>query len=443
MKEEERTMISIAPSEEDREQMIGYVLHWQDQLRHADEETRKTYKKYVEALVSIDDPTGLNAKAYGCYGGNEIWENDWQASADCLEKLLKHPGEEQAANSLGYIYFYGRLSDGKPDYEKAFRYFARAAAAGFYEARYKLADMYKNGYYVAKDPFLAYALTEGVYEETKRRFMEGADAIPFADAALRMGIFALDNEEEEEAGEYLLEADYAIRRRMACGDFFGDTKVFARIQELRKKAGCEAGSEKSRISLNRPWPFGLFMQDTAYDRYWLKVKKVKDGLKLTLSRKGRHRRERPVETLLTLPELGYCEKITRVTLRAKKIRKLFQAAESPLLVDEWDVKYSKKGRVDSFYLEGKKVFSIAADVYEMKKEHPVKPDKVYTFASVIFHEGGDTYDYICDIPGVKAGDTVVVPSYAGPVRVQVVRVFKKNISGMELPYSRYKKVIEK
>ena len=73
----------------------------------------------------------------------------------------------------------------------------------------------------------------------------------------------------------------------------------------------------------------------------------------------------------------------------------------------------------------------------------MKPGKVYIFASVIFREGGDSYDYICDIPDVAVGDTVLVPSYDGPALVKVVRVFKVNIDKMQLPYTRYKKVLGK
>lgn len=54
-----------------------------------------------------------------------------------------------AYECLGYIYYYGRV--GQPDYEKAFHYYKLASDQGNIVAAYKLADMYKNGYYVQKD----------------------------------------------------------------------------------------------------------------------------------------------------------------------------------------------------------------------------------------------------------------------------------------------------
>jgi len=56
---------------------------------------------------------------------------------------------EEAAACLGYIYYYGRT--GAPDYEKAFNCFVKSAKLGNLQSFYKVADMYKNGYYVQKD----------------------------------------------------------------------------------------------------------------------------------------------------------------------------------------------------------------------------------------------------------------------------------------------------
>lgn len=54
-----------------------------------------------------------------------------------------------AISNLGYIWYYGRTD--KKDYEKAFYYFTKAAELGDITAAHKIADMYKNGYYVEKD----------------------------------------------------------------------------------------------------------------------------------------------------------------------------------------------------------------------------------------------------------------------------------------------------
>ena len=58
-------------------------------------------------------------------------------------------GSDEAMLGLGYIWYYGRT--GQVDYKKAFEYFSRCMEQGHLVAAYKVADMYKNGYYVEKD----------------------------------------------------------------------------------------------------------------------------------------------------------------------------------------------------------------------------------------------------------------------------------------------------
>lgn len=56
---------------------------------------------------------------------------------------------EEAYEYLGDIWYYGRV--GERDYKKAFEYFSKMMDKGDFIASYKIADMYKNGYYVDKD----------------------------------------------------------------------------------------------------------------------------------------------------------------------------------------------------------------------------------------------------------------------------------------------------
>ena len=56
---------------------------------------------------------------------------------------------DEAYECLGYIWYYGRT--GERDFKKAFEYFSKMMDKGHLVATYKVADMYKNGYYVEKD----------------------------------------------------------------------------------------------------------------------------------------------------------------------------------------------------------------------------------------------------------------------------------------------------
>ena len=64
---------------------------------------------------------------------------------------------------LGYIWYYGRT--GKRDYEKAFHCFDRARQKGDVNAAYKVADMYRRGLYVKKDPEEFRRIIEQLYQD--------------------------------------------------------------------------------------------------------------------------------------------------------------------------------------------------------------------------------------------------------------------------------------
>ena len=70
-----------------------------------------------------------------------------------------------AIANLGYIWYYGRT--GTKDYEKAFMYFNRAMQMGDMVAAYKVADMYKKGYYADKNPERYREIIENLYLQVK------------------------------------------------------------------------------------------------------------------------------------------------------------------------------------------------------------------------------------------------------------------------------------
>ncbi len=68
---------------------------------------------------------------------------------------------EPAYACLGYVWYYGRT--GSKDYEKAFNYFSKSADAGNKVSKYKLADMYRNGYFVKADYEKYKSIIEDLY----------------------------------------------------------------------------------------------------------------------------------------------------------------------------------------------------------------------------------------------------------------------------------------
>ena len=109
-----------------------------ENLRMMDEETLAKARRYTEELCREDNVFALRLKGYACYGGNRLYECDWTAARDCMLRLRELADDAEYANTLGYIYYYGRCNGGEPEYEKAFPQFSYAAANGLFEAIYKL-----------------------------------------------------------------------------------------------------------------------------------------------------------------------------------------------------------------------------------------------------------------------------------------------------------------
>lgn len=129
-----------------------------------------------------------------------------------------------ACSGLGYIYYYGRV--GKPDYKKAFYYYKRASDLGDFEATYKLADMYKNGYYVEKDYELYKALIERIYEKIKDDTDLG---LPIPDIFVRMAHIKIEEGDKEEALELYIRAKSFLAQKLSHWNFFGDFTVMSWI----------------------------------------------------------------------------------------------------------------------------------------------------------------------------------------------------------------------
>ena len=124
---------------------------------------------------------------------------------------------EGAYVCLGYIWYYGRT--GERDFEKAFRYYSLAADAGDYEAAYKVADMYKNGYYVEKDEEKYKSLIEDLYRKVKR--MRDIFA-PVPQVFMRLARIRTDEGKPEEAVSLYLYAKDFLAQRLRINPFFGD-----------------------------------------------------------------------------------------------------------------------------------------------------------------------------------------------------------------------------
>ena len=192
------------------------------------DEQKARYKQLIEEACAEKDLLAMRIKGYACYGGSDLYECDWEASRDIITELFDMTGDPQCANTLGYIYYYGRCNGGVPEYDKAFQYYAVGAAHDLLESMYKQADMFKHGYGCIKSERTSEYIIDKLYADTWPCFCKGDDA-KFADIALRRAEANHKRGNLVTALKCYLEADYAIKKRLKESDFFGDVKVQEKI----------------------------------------------------------------------------------------------------------------------------------------------------------------------------------------------------------------------
>lgn len=126
----------------------------------------------------------------------------------------------EAYECLGYIWYYGRT--GEKNYEKAFKYFSKAKDAGDLIAAYKVADMYKNGYYVERDYEKYKAIIEELYPKVRRANYLGD---PLPEVFTRLARIRAEEGKPEEAVTLYLQAKDFLAQRISYNDFFGDLNI--------------------------------------------------------------------------------------------------------------------------------------------------------------------------------------------------------------------------
>lgn len=125
-----------------------------------------------------------------------------------------------AYDGLGYIWYYGRT--GQRDYEKAFHYFTLSKETGNLQAAYKLADMYKNGYYVERSYAKYQEIIEELYPKVKNAVYLNE---PLPEIFTRLARIRRDEGKEEEAIRLFLQAKDFQAQRISYNAFFGDLNI--------------------------------------------------------------------------------------------------------------------------------------------------------------------------------------------------------------------------
>lgn len=127
---------------------------------------------------------------------------------------------DEAYECLGYIWYYGRT--GERDYKKAFEYFSKMMEKGNLVATYKVADMYKNGYYVEKDQKKYEEIIEDLYPKVKncRNVFD-----PLPEVYTRLARIRKEQGNEKEAVNLYLTAKDFLAIRIRYNAFFGNLNI--------------------------------------------------------------------------------------------------------------------------------------------------------------------------------------------------------------------------
>ncbi len=356
---------------------MQFIQAWKEdsRLAEADEEVLRMFRRFVDDLEEEGDPDAIEIKGYACYGGNAAFDCDWAESARCMEYLVK-AGRGYAANTLAYIHYYGRLT-GKPDYEKAFLNYSIAAAYGIAQARYKIADMFWNGYYVAENRQLAERLIIELYSETKQAFLEGDRLNCFADVAYRMGSLSLSktaaelDRPQETAYYFFLQAEYAMQPRLQAGTF-GNEEAWQKIQKQLFETGGNVRKERSELRSSEPFLLLQMMEDAAYCQYGMQINRLReDNLLLTVTRLPFQRNPYAEKSMITIPEFSCCMETDRIRLIAEQAQIENDPALTDLVFDEYERNSDEQGiPVDIFFLNGKEVLRLKARSYLTRNPAP-------------------------------------------------------------------------
>ncbi len=125
-----------------------------------------------------------------------------------------------AYEGLGYIWYYGRT--GRRDFEKAFHYYSLAKEAGITEAAVKVADMYKNGYFVEQDYRKYREIIEALYPKVRKAQTLGE---PVPEVFTRLAMIRKEEGKISQAVRLLLEAKDFQAQRLGNNAFFGDINI--------------------------------------------------------------------------------------------------------------------------------------------------------------------------------------------------------------------------
>lgn len=412
---------------------------------HCSDDYIDLFVRYTEELAAKGNEGAMEVLGYQCYGGTKAFACDWVRARDIFENLFEKTGHPGYANTLGYIYYYGRCNDGVPEDDKAYKYFSYGNAAGLFESTYKLADMIRQGRAVPKNREVAMNMVSRIYSENREIFESGFFDCKFADAALRMGGFCEDRiaGEDGEEGEmadplaayaYYQQAQLAINLRMEDEDYYGDDVVAMNVKKALDRVRPNIKFiDKDYIVDDEPRLIRLSIKPDSY--LFVKFTKNENGIKVSAEKSNGD------SFLVTFPEYDYCA--------LEESIEMYGANVSFIKEPEYDREYCitsievlfDEGSAVCFY-DTEPVAEMQCSEWMYRLNRPEKEDisEEVRIATVTFENSSKGYDYICESDQVQPGDYAFVEANGEDkvVTVKEIRVVK--VSDLPMPIYKYKKL---
>ena len=333
-------------------------------LKDADRYTKKLFIRYVNELCELNNFNALRIKGFACLGGNSVFKCDFREAARCMEILWKEGGFGYAANTLGFICLEGRLTDGVPDYDQAFRYFSIGHAFGISESTFKLAEMFMEGVCVAKNPEMAASLLEHLYIDARYRFEQEDFEGAFAEAAMHMGQLQLkvfnDNPVgfkfmHDQALDFFLQSKYALMRRSPYGMSHSDRKISEIVDERLRELSAGVKVYKSSYTTSYPGPVRDFLSYRPSGTYSLELKVLKNSkIKITIRRISSKNETISPLTLLTYREFLCCDLTDNVTVTGNEAKVVSIDSDSELIFDDASIESATDGETVIRFFHGNK-----------------------------------------------------------------------------------------
>ncbi|MCF0141987.1 MAG: sel1 repeat family protein, partial [Parasporobacterium sp.] len=357
------------------------------------------FKKFVNDLAKQGDVKALEILAWSYYEGSPAYTQSWPMAEKYLLKLFKQTGDPNAANGLGYIYFYGWTNHNEPLCDKAFKYFSYGSLAGVPESDYKTSDLMIYGMGTPKNVDLGLDILIDGYKHAYTEFCEGHYDNKFADFALRMGhacknnlIYGLGM---RDAYKFYLEAMYAIKARRKLSHQYGDDvvegKIAAALKELQESLHIDINTQT--VAADFPIYINLLYEDRFPVKIDIEVdKKTHMGvLKICRSNIGEELISKGIipkeyegilkivhspRMLITHPELSFSDLTDRLEYELVNVSVAQKPeAEGPFLSDGF--RRNDMTQALEFYLQGEMVATVECQWYVVRRpDHFHLPEKL-------------------------------------------------------------------